>query len=164
MRSMEKTGETEKAELINNITELQRRLGQAVHSDTPEPWLALNLTIAQLKSLFFINFEGTSNSKMLAKALNVTPPNVTGIIDRLVEQDLVSREENPDNRRMQVLKVTEKGAVLLRELNERGMNRFSNILTKLSMEDLSALDIGLTSLVRAAETIKENIKDEYDRS
>jgi len=50
----------------------------------------LSLTIGQLKSLFFIDFEGSTNFKKLATALGVTPPNVTGIVDHLVEQGLVT--------------------------------------------------------------------------
>lgn len=149
-RTITKTG------LIKSIMDLLKRLGPAMHNDAPEPWLALNLTITQLKSLFFINFEGHSNSKMLAQALNVTPPNVTGIIDRLVEQGLVSREENPENRRMQLLKVTEKGVTLLSELNEQSVNRFSGILAQLSTDDLSALNRGLSALIETAERSKEN--------
>jgi DNA-binding MarR family transcriptional regulator len=164
MPSLEKEQTTEKTELIKLVVELQRRFAYTMHGDDPEYWLALNLTIAQLKSLFFINYQGHTSSKMLAKALHVTPPNVTGIIDRLVQQGLVSREENPENRRMQLLTVTEKGVTLLRDLDKRIINPFSRILVHLKTEDLSALAVGLTALVEAAEFNKENQNYEHDRS
>jgi MarR family transcriptional regulator, organic hydroperoxide resistance regulator len=164
MTSLEQDRTIEKAELIKIIIELQRRFAYTMHGDDPEHWLALNLTIAQLKSLFFINYEGSTNSKMLAKALQVTPPNVTGIVDRLVEQGLVNREENPENRRMQLLTVTDKGVTLLRDLDKRIINPFSRILAQLKTEDLSALARGLTALVEAAECNKESQYYEHDRS
>ena len=127
--------------------------------DESEAWLELNLTIAQLKSLIFVHSEGTTNFKTLATVMRVTPPNVTGIIDRLVEQGLVSREENPDNRRMQILKVTDKGEDLLKGLRERGPKRMSGILKLLSIEDLSALYRGLSALIRAAESGKSQSQE-----
>jgi MarR family transcriptional regulator, organic hydroperoxide resistance regulator len=142
----------DKNELINRVTELQASLARYIHDEeNPDSWLSLNLTIAQLKSLFFISFEGTTNSKNLATALGVTPPNVTGIIDRMVEHGLVSREYNQQNRRMQLLKLTPEGDNLVTELKARKTSYFSNLLERLDIEDLKALIRGMSSLVKAAE-------------
>jgi DNA-binding MarR family transcriptional regulator len=141
----------DRSELINRVLELHRRFFHIMsEDDEPEAWLALNLTIAQLKSLIFVRAEGPTNSKTLAAVMRVTPPDVTRIIDRLVEQGLMSREENPDNRRMQILKVTDKGEELLKRLRERGPKRMSGILKLMSIEELSALYQGLSALIRAA--------------
>jgi DNA-binding MarR family transcriptional regulator len=147
----------DKKELIKRIVELQASLGRYLHDDEePDRWLSLNLTIAQLKSLFFINFEGTTSSKNLAAALRVTPPNVTGIIDRMVEQGLVSREYNQQNRRMQLLKLTSKGEDLINELKVRQTAHLSKLLEKLDVGELKILIQGMTSLVSAAEKYQEN--------
>jgi MarR family transcriptional regulator, organic hydroperoxide resistance regulator len=147
----------DRIELINKILTLQKQMGRYLHEeDTPDAWLALNLTIAQLKSLMFIKFEGTTNFKTLAKALRVSPPNVTGIVDRLVEQELVSRKDNPQNRRMQILKVTDKGEILIRELMERGeSNLFSN-LAKMKTDDLEKLFMGMAALISVAQQNRES--------
>ena len=145
----------DKTELIHKIVDLQERFFHTMREkDEPEAWLELNLTIAQLKSLIFIRSEGTTNFKTLAAVMKVTPPDVTRIIDRLVEQELVTREENPENRRMQILKVTDKGETLLKGLRERGPQRMLSILKLLSVEDLSALHRGFSALIRAAENEK----------
>ena len=150
----------DRTELINRILELHRRFFHIMcEDDEPEVWLALNLTIAQLKSLIFVRSEGTTNFKTLATVMRVTPPDVTRIIDRLVEQGLMSREENPNNRRMQILKVTVKGEDLLKGLRERGPKRMSGIMKLLSVEDLSALYHGLSALIRVAESGKSQPKE-----
>jgi MarR family transcriptional regulator, organic hydroperoxide resistance regulator len=141
-----------KAQLLIRAVELEGSLGRYLHEhEDPDPWLSLNLTIAQLKSLFFIRFEGTSSSKQLAAALGVTPPNVTGIIDRMIEHGLVSREYNQQNRRMQLLRLTQKGDDLINELKVRQTAHFSHLLEMLNVEDLKALIQAMTALVRAAE-------------
>jgi len=121
---------------------------------TPGPWLGLNLTVAQLKCLVLIASERSTNSKRLAEALGVTPANITSIADRLVEQGLVSRRENPEDRRMLLIELTEKGDNLLRNLRERGMSRLSEVLSLMAPEDLKALERGLSALVRVAEEQK----------
>jgi len=154
---------SKKSELIEQILELQMQLQRRMKGDSPDVWLALNLTIAQLKSLFFINFEGQTNFKNLAVALGVTPPTVTGIIDRLVEQDLVSRESNQLNRREQRLKLTTKGVNLIGKLKERLMFRHSILLEKLDIEDLIALAKGLTALTVAAQQYEATVSDRVDK-
>jgi DNA-binding MarR family transcriptional regulator len=52
---------------------------------------------------------------------------------------------------MLLLKTTDKGKALLAKLRESGINRMSGVLAQLSLEELSALARGLTSLVRLAE-------------
>jgi DNA-binding MarR family transcriptional regulator len=149
----------DKKALINRILELQRRFFHIMGGGEKEVWLELNVTIAQLKSLIFISSEGTTNFKTLATVMKVTPPDVTRIINRLVEQGLVSRQENPENRRIQILKVTDKGEILLKGLRERGPKQLSDILRLLSREDLSALQQGFSALVQAAENKKGQPKE-----
>ena len=139
-----------RAELTEEIIRLQQ-MSHALGQGTPEAWMGLNLTIGQLKSLFFIDSEGSTNFRKLATALGVTPPDVTRIVDRLVEQGLVSRRENPEDRRMQLLQATKKGKSLLAKLRENKTTHLYRILTHLSTEELSTIAQGLGSLVRAAQ-------------
>lgn len=145
----------DRTQLIKEIIELQQQVNRALGEYAPEAWLELDLTIAQLKSLLFIAGQEVTNFKKLAAALAVTPASVTGIVDRLVEQGLVSRTENPEDRRMLLLKATERGATLLTKLRESRISHVSEILAQLSMEELSALAQGLTALASAAEHDKQ---------
>jgi len=112
--------------------------------------LELDLTISQLKCLFFIDAQGSTNFRNLAKALGVTPPDITRLVDRLVEQGLVSRREHPDDRRMQLLQVTDKGHSLLSKLREYRTTVLQRILTNLSDGDLLTVARGLRALLKAA--------------
>jgi DNA-binding MarR family transcriptional regulator len=110
--------------------------------------MELNLTLAQLKCLHFVYFGGKTNLIKLAKALHVTPPNVTGIVNRLVMQGLVHREEDPEDRRAYNVSVTEKGSALIEGLRKSGIKRIVSILNKLSTKELTAMHTGLKALVR----------------
>ncbi len=143
--------EVEKAQLIQQVVELQRKVNRVLRRQTPDAWMELSLTLAQLKSLFFISNEGNTNVRKLAAALSVTSANVTGIVDRLVEQGLVSRAENPEDRRMLLLQVTDKAQALITDLRERQTSRLSEILDYMSPDELSMLAQGLSSLLKACE-------------
>ncbi len=148
---------SEKEAVINEVIKLQRRVNRTLRQYTPNAWMDLNLTIAQLKSLFFIAEEGSTNFRRLAAALGVTPSNMTGIVDRLVKQGLVSRQESPEDRRMLLLETTDKGRALLAKLRESRITRLSDILAQLSLAELSALAQGFAALARAAGGKKEKL-------
>ncbi len=122
-----------------------------LRKQAPDAWMELHLTVAQLKSLFFVSNEGNTNIGKLATALGVTPANVTGIVERLVQQGLLSRDENPEDRRMMVLRTTEKGRALINDLRERQMSRLSGILDNLNEDELSKVAQGLSLLLGACE-------------
>jgi DNA-binding MarR family transcriptional regulator len=126
-------------------------LGHMMRGHFADAWLELNLTIAQFKCLFFIDKKGCTNQKGLAEVLGVTPPNVTGILDRLVEQKLVIRQENENNRRMQVIELTPKAKTLLSELKAGHGHPMMELMDSVPVEDLKALLRGLKAVETAAK-------------
>ena len=151
--------EKERAQLIDEISQIVQRVAHT-EKFVPGVWLELDLTFVQLKSLFFIDFEGSTNFKNLAVALGVTPPSVTGIIDRLFEQGLVSREENPENRRMQVLRTTAKGKELLAKLLASRRSKMSLLLEQLSLPDLTELARILALVAKSTAFTQDKAIDE----
>jgi len=55
----------------------------------------------------------------LARALSVTPPNISTMVDRLEAKGLIAREASEQDRRAHVLHVTAKGAELVRKATQR---------------------------------------------
>jgi DNA-binding MarR family transcriptional regulator len=55
----------------------------------------------------------------LARALAVTPPNITAIVDRLVARALVQRKASAEDKRAQILTASRAGAELVRKATER---------------------------------------------
>jgi len=145
----------EKEELIAEIVELQRKIDRVRRQYQLDIWMSLPLTIAQLKCLFFISNRGSTNSSKLAEALRVTPTNITGVVDRLVKQGLVSRSVDAQDRRMLVLRATTEGEGIVASLRERKRSGLSKALARMSGDELAALYRGLGSLARVIETHEE---------
>jgi MarR family transcriptional regulator, organic hydroperoxide resistance regulator len=145
----------ETAQLIGEIIELQRKVDRTWRQYQLDIWMSLPLTMAQVKCLFFISNQGSTNSRKLAEALKVTPTNITGIIDRLVKQGMVSRAEDARDRRILTLKATAKGEGLVANLRDRKRSHFSSVLACMSAKELTVLHRGLTSLVKEIEARQE---------
>jgi DNA-binding MarR family transcriptional regulator len=152
----------DKSRLVQEVVELAQQGGRIMGQHAQIIWIDSGLTLTQLRSLFLITSKGSTNFRKLAGALEVTPSNVTGIVNRLVEQGLVSRTENPEDRREMTLQATDKGKALVANLKEAGIKRMSQVLSLLSLEELSALIRGLSAFIKVADSYKGQIKNEHD--
>jgi MarR family transcriptional regulator, organic hydroperoxide resistance regulator len=141
----------EREELVKEVVDLHHRLTHIMRQQTPDSWMKLNLTVPQLKSLFFMTDNGATNFKELASVLKVTPSNLTGVIDRLVDHGLVTRAENAADRRVIILKATKKGQNLVTGLRERRLNHLSKALSGFDSDELQVIIDGLSLLVKATE-------------
>lgn len=73
------------------------------------------LTNMQLYAMNAIH-HGQTTMARVAHSLHCDASNVTGIIDRLVAQGLVTRQEDPEDRRTKVLQLTDKGRDLFQTI------------------------------------------------
>jgi DNA-binding MarR family transcriptional regulator len=120
-----------------------------------QEWLRIDLTMSQLKVLFLLYADGGVSMGHLASYLGVTLPTVTGIVDRLVDQHLVQRAEDPGDRRVVLIRLTEDGRRVVERLQQAGRVRFAELLQRVSIEDLRTIAAGLQALCLAANVGEE---------
>lgn len=75
----------------------------------------------------------------LADQLEVTPRNVTGLIDHLERDGLVERLDDPADRRLTYARLTTSGAKRLEGMREQGLEWQLKMATGLSAEELEQL-------------------------
>jgi DNA-binding MarR family transcriptional regulator len=76
-----------------------------------------DLTARQLTAFLSVFMdEQTHTVSSLAELLHISRPGVTRIMDRLVQFDLVAREEDREDRRRVLVRRTPRGATFFREL------------------------------------------------
>jgi DNA-binding MarR family transcriptional regulator len=76
-----------------------------------------DLTARQLTAFMSVYMdEQTHTVSSLAELLHISRPGVTRIMDRLVQFDLVAREEDREDRRRVLVRRTTRGAAFFREL------------------------------------------------
>jgi len=101
---------------------------------------ALELSFTQIKALCAMDADGEDRSvKALAESMKVSLPAMSRAIDGLFERGLVDRQEDPVDRRMKRLRLTESGRAITSSLNETRLATMQEFLTSLSDEEARAL-------------------------
>lgn len=116
-------------------------------------WADLGLTVPTLKVLFLLRAQGGMPAGLLATQLGVTPSTITGLVDRLVAQGLVRREEDPRDRRLVRNFLTADGQETVGELQREARATIEEALGELSEEQLARLIAALGDLVEAAQRL-----------
>ncbi len=71
------------------------------------------LSQSQMMSLFYLHRHQGAAIKDLANHLGISNPAVSQLIEKLVRSELVTRIDNPSDRRGKLLELTEKGKVVV---------------------------------------------------
>ena len=69
----------------------------------------IEVTPIQVMLLFFLQKNDGSSLTQISQGLMLENPTVTGLIDRLEKLDYVKRSDHPDDRRVYLVRITEKG-------------------------------------------------------
>jgi DNA-binding MarR family transcriptional regulator len=109
------------------------------------------LTFRQQRVLMRVR-EGHTSMATLAGLANLTVPTVSEGIDVLVRRELMTRTENPENRRSMLLRLTPLGERALDEADAAldEVNRI--LLTEVAPDQLAVLHKALGSIFDAATT------------
>ncbi|MBB3725004.1 MarR family winged helix-turn-helix transcriptional regulator [Nonomuraea dietziae] len=141
----------ERETLIRQISETQRGLGRLLAQDR-SPLFDSNLTMRQLKVVILLSCTGSASGQELAGNLGVGLGTVTGIVDRLVGHGLVTRHEDPHDRRVRRVQLTDAGRALVEEINDAGLRNYRRIMERLDLDSLRSLaDITAKIAAIAAE-------------
>ncbi|KAF5064001.1 MarR family protein [anaerobic digester metagenome] len=73
-----------------------------------------DLTVKQVACLKLIDREGDITFSRLAEITRTSPPTVTEMVNRCARMECVYRERSPDDRRVQYIRLTEKGRQIAR--------------------------------------------------
>jgi DNA-binding MarR family transcriptional regulator len=102
------------------------------------------LTTMQLHALHAIA-EGYATMGKVAQTMHCDASNVTGIIDRLTALKLVTRQEDPRDRRVKTLQLTPHGKAILQQVIDELPVRLG--CSRLSGPELSSLHGTIAKLV-----------------
>ncbi len=126
--------------LIARIMATQREMQHLFANDRANPIFSLHLTLPQLKTLMLLARSRSASGQELSGALGVSLATMTGIVDRLVAQDLVTRREDPLDRRVRRVELSQAGRELVERIVTAGTEQLQRILSQLSDDDLRTVE------------------------
>lgn len=119
-----------------------------------------SVTLPQFRTLVVLDSEGATNLNRLAQVLDVNASSAVRMIDRLLAAGLVTREENPENRRQVLLGVTPAGADIVRRVTSRRRREIARIVGALPEPLDENLIAALNAFSEAAERMHADPGDE----
>ncbi|WP_441246230.1 MarR family winged helix-turn-helix transcriptional regulator [Kitasatospora sp. McL0602] len=103
--------------ITREVVDLMAGLVALFHREYEEAAAARSLTGAQAKVLALLR-RGPMPMRHIAQTLSCEPSNITGIVDRLEARDFVTRQADPQDRRVKLVAATEAGQQATEELRE----------------------------------------------
>ena len=123
-------------EMIEEILKISEDIYNAIPLDIPPEWLNSDLSVAQLRVLLVLQAQGPTRMSTIASVTGVTLPTATGVVDNLVRKDFVAREDDPQDRRLVICKLSPGGQELINKLWKSGRFQMENLLDGLTPEQL----------------------------
>ena len=98
--------------------------------------------------------EGCCTQESLCDKLLVTKGHISGLLDRMVRERLVSRETDPCNRRCNRIQLTPRGRKIFQEMVPRRDSCLNKMFSKLKVQEQISLN---KLLERLLESVKSNM-------
>jgi DNA-binding MarR family transcriptional regulator len=108
------------------------------------------LSMSQLGALFHIHHKGSRGVTDLGDHLGVTSAAASQMLDRLVQQDLILRSEDPDDRRVKRILLTDKGLQVLQQSIRARQVWLYDLAETLSDSEKEAVITALDTLIDRA--------------
>src|SRR5690242_15239195 len=142
MQSISTVPETSRDELTRDMYALASYLMRSANAGIFEKIGELELSFTQLKTLSVLESDdhGEGRSvKALAESLGVSLPAMSRAVDGLFERGFVGREEDPADRRMKRVRLTDAGRAAPLALNQARLSALHELMGSLDQEQADAL-------------------------
>jgi DNA-binding MarR family transcriptional regulator len=126
------------------------KVHRALLTSTATRWRDIDLSMQQVRALFFLRDEEEASVGRLAELFGFGLPAASLLADRLVSAGYVERREDSADRRRVLLSLTRAGLRLVTDLREGSHSVLRRWMSSLSPEDLAALTRGWRALAEVA--------------
>jgi DNA-binding MarR family transcriptional regulator len=125
--------------------------------------LEIGISMAQVKVLHAVAAAESLHASELAQLVGTTPSTISGLVDRLVDHGLLTRLDDPADRRQIRISTTAAGLELLDRFRE--LNRFllDSLLARVPAEQLEVITHAFEILDRAAINMAGDVAPEVVR-
>jgi DNA-binding MarR family transcriptional regulator len=141
---------------IEHILQRSNDIFRCLHSGQAQAWRNVDLTMPQLKALVCVAQDGDATHSQVARGLGVSLSTVTGIVDRLSEQGLVTRMEDPEDRRITRVLPTPRARELVAALLRYRNELLTAMLSTLEPDQLATVGRAFDYLADAAARVEQN--------
>jgi DNA-binding MarR family transcriptional regulator len=132
---------------LQAVEALQLRLASAHAAE----FTALELTMSQAKLLYVVMAHGPLTMSEVAGQLGVTLSTASGAVDHLVSAGLLTRADDPANRRQVLVTVTRVGLTTLEQMREFGERQLRSLFDHIPDADVAVVERAMEILTAAID-------------
>lgn len=138
-------------QLFDRMFSLMKQIHREIHQVVGHPEPALSPPQARLLFTIARNKDRGLSVKELARMTNMTPGAITQFVDALIEKDLVKREEDLNDRRIVILKLTPSAKGHMQQFQKHFLTCAARKFDVLTLDELTHLHSLLTKVTGASE-------------
>jgi DNA-binding MarR family transcriptional regulator len=116
-------------------------------------------SLTESRIIFEIDAARVLNARKLKDMLFIDEGYLSRIINRLVRDEIIKKEQSQTDKRIHNLSLTNKGVELLQKINAKADIQMENILQKLTPEEQSRIGEIVTELENLFEKATKNSDD-----
>ncbi len=113
-----------------------------------------NFSMAQINALFRIYYRGVCDVSSLSEEMGVTSAAASQLLERLVQQGLVERTEDPQDRRTKRIALTAAGQEIVQESIRARQNWMADLADLLTPEEKEQVSAALEILIKRTAEIE----------
>lgn len=115
---------------------------------------ASGLSMPQFGILMQLHYRGNCGVSDLSDRFDITSAAASQLVDKLVQNGLIQREEDPQDRRAKLLNLTDKGNELIRQGLEERYRWADQLAGKLTAEEHARVSEALVIMTRVARELE----------
>lgn len=117
---------------------------------------ARGLSTPQFSILMQLHHRGVCGMSEVSEQFGTTPAAASQLVDKLVQNGLIHREEDPNDRRAKSLNLTDKGKELIQRGIEERYHWVEPLAGKLSAEERAKVNEALDIMTKAAREMEKS--------
>ena len=139
------------------ITVLDRLLeiSELFQKDMARAFDGTPLTAARVRLLWDLQHEGPSTQHALATRLDVSPRNITGLVDALEAGGYVERSPHPTDRRATIVSLTASARRMMRQMQREHAELSADLLGAVALADRAAFERGVEAIAAHLRALVE---------
>ncbi|GAA2021714.1 hypothetical protein GCM10009819_00240 [Agromyces tropicus] len=130
-------------------------IADLLERDLEHEFAGSSLSTARMRLLWQLARTGPSTQQALAARLQVSPRNVTGLVDALEASGYVTRAPHPADRRAVLVTLTDDADGLMREMERDHAELTSVLLLAVAPEDRAAFVRGIDAIAERMRLLAE---------
>ncbi|WP_435748030.1 MarR family winged helix-turn-helix transcriptional regulator [Microbacterium sp. PMB16] len=129
------------------------QIGDLFQRDMARAFDGTGLTTARVHLLWVLKHAGPSTQRDLARLCDVTPRNITGLVDGLEASGHVRRTPHPSDRRSVIVELTASAAETMARMQREHTELNETLLAAVAPEDRAAVERGIAAIATHLETL-----------